>query len=474
MAIYINKDVIGAPVSAIRVAQQEGLHLKEQGIDFINGAQGSPTYPLPKPIMEAGVKAAQDKNVLYRPAPGTPAQRQAAAEYVNLHWSETAGKNTNIVTADHCIITNAGSHALHMADKMIGEMGDAILVPQCYFPNYQGAIMSNGKRFLPYNVTREHNFIPRYEDFAQAIENYREQGIHTAGLIINFPSNPTGATLDEKSAQQLAADLTRLCESTATHIGNQRFMPAIIEDAAYIDLQQTPLLVGALLPEDIREQWVACYTASKSFSLARERAGIMVSFNPDILREAPKLMTVETTGSSWSAGEQQRAGHELALLDFGAMADVNAYYQKRIRLYAEGLNAITTAVQSPHPAANFIPSGGMFLYADFSWMKGGKVPTALREAVGADTINFDIDIFRLLKSMHLMGSTAFLAVPGSMCGDVPHNCNLRIAGIETPERIEEGLRTIRAATALLFPEKKAALEATNLEEARAKGSAKSR
>ncbi|KAL3910448.1 MAG: hypothetical protein SGILL_007685 [Bacillariaceae sp.] len=166
--------------------------------------------------LDAVVAAALEKPHAagYINACGLPAAREAIAKY---HSYSCAGGR---VTADNVIVASGCSGTLELVLAALLDPGSAILVPQPGFPLYQVIAESHGASVVHYRLNPDHNWEIDLEQLQQILESSPQP---IRGILINNPSNPTGAVFPREHLH----GVVKLCK--------QHQLP-IIADEVYGDL----------------------------------------------------------------------------------------------------------------------------------------------------------------------------------------------------------------------------------------------
>ncbi|NPA24622.1 MAG: pyridoxal phosphate-dependent aminotransferase [Deltaproteobacteria bacterium] len=320
--------------SWIRKMFEEGAALKAQyGADQVcDFTLGNPDVPAPPAVEEELKKIIEEPIPMkygYMPNAGSPATRQAVAEYL-------AGEQQVAVTADSIIMTCGAGGALNVIFKAILNPGDEIIAPSPYFVEYNFYADNHGGVLK--SVPPGENFALNLEAIAAAIN------ARTAAVIINSPNNPSGVIF---GAAEIAA-LGRLLEDKSRELGRVIYL---ISDEPYRKIVYDGVEVPPIFPA-YRNSIVA-NSYSKELSLAGERIGYL-ALHPeaDDFRQLVDgfIFANRVLGFVNAPGLMQRLVARLQ----GACVDVAIYQRKRDRLY-EGLKAAGFEVVKPQGAFYFFP-----------------------------------------------------------------------------------------------------------------------
>ncbi len=166
--------------SATLAINAKTLELKAQGKEIISLAVGEPDFNTPSHICDAAKAAIDAHFTRYTAVPGIMDLRKAAATYYNNEY----GCN---VLAENVVISNGGKQPLYNIMQAILNPGDEVLIPAPYWVSYpdMAALASAISVEVPASVEHSFKITP------DVLEKYI--GPKSRMLILNSPSNPTGA-----------------------------------------------------------------------------------------------------------------------------------------------------------------------------------------------------------------------------------------------------------------------------------------
>ncbi len=177
--------------SATLAVTTEIARLRAAGTDVIDFGAGEPDFATPERIRRAAVAALEAGATKYTPVMGTAEMREAIAaklERVNGLRYEPA----------ETLATCGGKHALFEAFQALFEPGDEVLLPAPFWVSYRDMLVLAGARPVLLGTTADSGFKLSAADLEAAI------GPETRGLVLNSPSNPTGAAYREEELEALA------------------------------------------------------------------------------------------------------------------------------------------------------------------------------------------------------------------------------------------------------------------------------
>lgn len=245
---------LGEARSVIREIFEYGnARKKEIGAEKVfDFSLGNPGVPAPKEVNEEIVRLVGRMPSLalhgYTSAAGAPEVREAVAGYIRTAFGVP-------MSADGVYMTCGAAASLTITLNALCEEGDEFVVVTPCFPEYTVFIESAGGKAVTAAAGEGFHLDMAALDAAV--------GVHTKGVIINSPNNPTGAVY---TRQELAA-LAALLEKKSAQRGAPVFL---IADEPYRELTY-----GAEVPYPMAfyRNTIVCYSFSKSLSLAGERIG---------------------------------------------------------------------------------------------------------------------------------------------------------------------------------------------------------
>lgn len=228
------------------------LALKAGGQNIIGLQVGDPDFGTPPAVVDAALKAMQDGLTHYAPSRGFLDLRTAVAEKL------TRDEGLAYDPASEILITHGGIHAYYLAMQSILNPGDDVLICD---PSW--ATHSNMAIMLRGNVIRvpapaQNGFIPYFESWEKALT----QKTHV--IVLNYPSNPTGAYPSREYLQKLqdfAAqhDLWIVCDEV---YGSLYYEEKPTSAAAIAGAKERTLLVNSLSKSYAMTGWRIGYLAA--------------------------------------------------------------------------------------------------------------------------------------------------------------------------------------------------------------------
>ena len=352
--------------------------------DVVNLGIGQPDFDTPEFIREAAKQALDNGFTRYPPAKGFEDLRQAIAAKLKRENDIVADPATDIYVAVGAmqVIFNT---CLHLLNR-----GDEVIVIDPGYDYYSQIRLFGG---VPVRVpARESNrFKVDPDDLRAAITN------KTKLIIINTPSNPTGAIFDEDILRAIAQmalehDLLVLSDEPYEHI--------LFDGHRHVS-------IGAF--EGMAERTISAFTLSKSYAMTGWRVGYTVA-PPPVIDEMEKLMEHMVSGVTAVA---QRAALAAIEGPQDCVRDMVATYDRRRRIVYEGLNGIE-GVKCLMPESTFYAFPNISSFGLSSW-----------------------EFARYLVREHKVA-----VVPGSIFGQAGEGY-VRLSFAAGSEQLQEGIARIR-------------------------------
>lgn len=230
------------------------LALKASGRNIIGLQVGDPDFPTPQPVLDVAFKAMQAGLTHYGPSKGYPELRRAAA----LKLERDHGIHAVYDPETELLVTHGGIHAYYLAMQSILNPGDEVLVPDPSWATHANmATMLRGK-VIRIPAPAENGFIPHFESWEKALTP------KTRVIVLNYPSNPTGAYPTREYMQ-------RLQDFAAEH------NLWIVSDAVYEDLYYGEKPTSAAAFEGAKARTLLVNSLSKSYAMTGWRVGYLAA-----------------------------------------------------------------------------------------------------------------------------------------------------------------------------------------------------
>jgi aspartate aminotransferase len=284
--------------------------LEKQGKHIIHLEIGSPDFPTPKHIVEAGKKALDDGFTKYGPTAGLVDFREAIADHV----SKTRGVK---VGADNVCVVPGGKPIMFFTMMALLEEGDEVIYPNPSFPIYESLIDFLGAKRRPVPLVEERGFAFDLDVFKSQVTD------KTKLVILNSPANPTGGVISKEDLKQIA-DLLRDRDLT------------ILSDEIYCQIYYDQKPASITNFEGMIDKTVILDGFSKTYSMTGWRLGYGIF--PKKLADAVNLLMVNS--NSCTATFTQKAGLAALQGPQDDVANMVAEFHKRRDAIVKNLNEV--------------------------------------------------------------------------------------------------------------------------------------
>jgi aspartate aminotransferase len=399
----MNHSRIAARLSRVKpspssAAQDRAAALRRAGRDIVNMVVGEPDFDTPEHIRRAACAAIERGETRYTPAAGTLALREAIVEKMER-------ENGLSYTVKDIIVTIGAKHAIYNALSVTLEPGDEVIIPAPYWVSYPDMTLAcEGEPVIvPCSEADEFKLTPTALEAAITAK--------TRWLILNSPTNPTGAAYS-------AAEFRALADVLLRHPQVMLMTDDIYEHIRF-ESRDNPHPV-AIEPE-LKSRTLVINGVSKTYAMTGWRIG-WAAGPADLIGAMDMLQSQSVTNA---CSISQAAAVAALRGDQGFVADWTAIYQQRRDRALELINA------TPGLSCR-TPGGAFYLYVNCSGMIGRTTP-------GGKGIATDMDAV-----MYLLEDAGVALIPGTVYGLSPY---FRMSIATSIETIEKGCLRIRKAVA---------------------------
>ena len=295
------------PVSGIR----KMFALAAEYDNVINLCIGEPDFETPQHIIDAGSYALNHGYTKYVANSGLPILRKAIAE-------KMVAENDIQCRENNVMVTNGAGQALMSAIQCSLNPGESVIIADPYYPNYLGYFAFAGVEVIPVPTKEQEHF----HLTANAIRKAMKPS--TKAILINSPSNPTGAVL---SLNELKAIAELAKEKNLIVISDEPYESIVYDGRKNYSIASLP---------DMFERTITINSFSKTFAMTGWRVGYAVAEESFI-----KAMTVmqESLTSSVNAASQY-AAYVALKSERDDVENMRKTYEERAELLSKGLNKI--------------------------------------------------------------------------------------------------------------------------------------
>jgi aspartate aminotransferase len=308
----IARRVAAIEESATLAVTDRARVLKARGADVVSLSAGEPDFDTPAHIKAAAVKAIEKGLTKYTAASGIPALREAVAK-------KFADDNGLAYAPEEVMISCGAKHALYNIVLTLIDDGDEALIPAPYWTSYPEMVKAAGGKPVVVPTAEKDGFRLRPEALARRITE------RTRVLILNSPSNPTGAVYAEDELRALAKVLA---PTNVWVISDDIYEKLVYGGARFACI--------AALDEAVKARTVVVNGVSKTYAMTGWRIGYAAG--PKGVIDAAGRLQSQSTSNPTSIAQQAA----LAALqgDQACVARMVAEYDARRAYMVRRLNAI--------------------------------------------------------------------------------------------------------------------------------------
>jgi aspartate aminotransferase len=315
--------------SPIRRLVPLAVAAKKRGIHVYHLNIGQPDIPTPKSFMD-GVRNASIDVLSYAPAPGIPAAIDALVKfYADMGVS---------LAENELRITVGGSEAYAFALQMTCNPGDEVLVPEPFYPNYNGHAIMNGINLVPITTKIENGFHLPPIGATEALVTPK-----TKAILFSNPANPTGVSYTRDELQDIV-DLA---------IKRDLF---VISDEPYRELTYEGHATSILEFPELEGRAILVDSISKRLPACGARIGCIVCRDPGVMAAVDKLTQIRLSAPTFS---------QLGLIAFFNDPNYPAEIQEMRRKFQSRRDTLFDALRTIPGAVCRKPEGAFYIFVKF-------------------------------------------------------------------------------------------------------------
>ncbi len=370
-----------------------------RGIDVVDFSVGEPDFPTPQPIKDAAVRAIREDFTRYTMAAGIPELRAVICEKL---------KRENELTYEpaEIIVTTGAKQALYNTCMALLGRGDRVVIPTPAWVSYEPQVALCDAEPLLVETLPENGFRVTPEQLEEAITP------DVKAMILNNPSNPTGAAY---AREELAALSEVLLRHDIWVISDEIYEKLIYDDFRFVSF---PSLDPAW-----KERCVVINGVSKAYAMTGWRIGYAAA--PRALIAAMGKLQGHSTSNANSIAQKAAVA---------ALSGPQDELETMRRAFEERRDLMLGLMEEIAGVRCVRPQGAFYLFPDWSAYLGRKA--------GDRVIGTCVDL-----ASYLLEKAHVAVVPGAGFG-VDHGY-LRFSYASAPGCIREGMRRVREAAAEL-------------------------
>jgi aspartate aminotransferase len=372
--------------------------LKAQGVDVIGFGVGEPDFDTPQNIKDAAIKAIEMGFTKYCPVGGTDDLKDAIIEKLK--------KDNGLSYERGEIIVSCGAkHSLYNIAMTVLEKGDEVIVPAPYWVSYPDIVALADAKPVIVNTSEKNGFKMTAEEFRKAVTP------KTKAVIINSPSNPTGASYSRKELEGIAEVAV---EKKILIISDDIYEKLVYDGFEFISI--------ASIGKEVRDLTIVVNGVSKAYAMTGWRIGYAAA--------AKEIVTAMTSIQSQSTSNPNsiamKASTEALVGPQDAVNAMVKEFDKRRAYMVERLNKIKgmTCLR---------PNGAFYAFPNVTGLLG--------KSFSGKLIETSSDLAALL-----LDEVKVALVPGSAFGAEGF---LRLSYATSMEKIKEGIDRVEKTVGML-------------------------
>lgn len=378
----------------------KAAELKAAGHDVIGLGAGEPDFDTPEHIKQAATEAMAANKTRYTAVDGIPELKQAICDKFQ--------RDNNIsCTPSMVTVGTGGKQVLYNALMATVNPEDEVIIPAPYWVSYPDMVLLAEGKPVFVDCPQSVGFKLTSEALEAAITP------KTKWLILNSPSNPTGAGYS-------ADDLKALAEVLRRHNHVYILVDDMYEYLTYGDFQFATL---AEVAPDLQERTLTSNGVSKSYCMTGWRIGFATGPQP-LIKAIAKIQSQSTSNPN-SVAQYAALAALNGPLDF--IAENLKAFDRRRQLVVNGLNAIDGISCA-------MPDGAFYVYPNIAGIIGRKTPDG--------TVISDDSAF----VSYLLEAAGVACVQGVAFGLSPH---FRISYATSDTNLQTSLNRISEAVSKL-------------------------
>jgi len=281
------------------------LELQKQGIDIIDLGIGAPDLPTPPFVLKTLFDEVQNpENHRYSPYQGIREFREAVSQFYKTRY------NVDLDPEKEVLMLIGSKEGIYHFIHTVIDQGDGVLLPNPGYPVYRIATQLAGGKIFDLPLTAENNFIPDLSTLST------EQVSQSKLMLLNFPANPTAATVDS----EFFAEAIHFAKNNNLIVAN---------DAAYDLVTFQDYIAPSLLQvPGAKDVAIEFGSLSKSFNMTGWRIGYAVG-NSELIQALARLKSNIDTAQFIPI---QKAASVALTGDFSTVQQNNREFAARMEL----------------------------------------------------------------------------------------------------------------------------------------------
>lgn len=392
MNFNLSKKGLGIAPSVTLEITAKAKSMKDAGIDIISFGAGEPDFNTPENIQNEGIRAIKEGLTRYTPASGIVELKKAICGKLKKD-NGLEYKPSNI------IVSSGAKHSIHNALMAILNPGDEVIFSVPYWVSYPELVtLADG---VPVHVeTKEENeFKFNVEDLNKVLTD------KTKAIILNSPSNPTGAIYTKDELKSIADWAVK---NNIFVISDEIYEKLVYDGEEHVCISS--------FNDDIKNLTILINGMSKAYAMTGWRIGYAAA-HEDIIKV---MSNIQSHATSNPCSISQYASVEGILGDQSSVEEMKKHFVERRDYMADTINSIKGLSCKK-------PKGAFYIMINFTELLG--------KTIKGRKINSSLDFASLLLEE---GNVA--VIPGIAFGDDKY---IRLSYATSLDNIKNGLERIK-------------------------------
>ena len=337
---FLAKSLDNIKPSPTIAVSTKAAQLKAQGKDIISLGMGEPDFDTPENIKEAAIKAIKAGDTKYTAVDGTNALKKAIIQ----KFKRDNGLDYEV---NQITVGTGAKQVLYNALIATLNAGDEVIIPAPYWVSYPDMVLLAGGEPVIVESSAKNNFKITAEDLEAKITN------KTKWLILNSPSNPTGACYSQEELRKIADVLLKY--SHVHILADDIYEHLIFDNSKFFTIAQ--------IEPKLKERTLTVNGVSKAYAMTGWRIGFAAG-NANLIKA---IATIQSQSTSSPCSISQAASVEALIGDQSYLKPNAIKFQERRDMVVKMLNAIDGIDCN-------VPNGAFYVFPSCQEIFGRKTP----------------------------------------------------------------------------------------------------
>ncbi len=316
---------------------QKAKELKASGKDIIGLGAGEPDFDTPDNIKQAAIKAIKDGDTKYTAVDGTPALKEAIVK-------KFKRENNLVYQIDEITVGTGGKQVIYNAMMATINEGDEVIIPAPYWVSYPDIVLLAGGAPVILECSAKQGFKINPQDLKKSITK------KTKWIILNSPSNPTGACYSEKDIREIGKILKN--HPHVYILSDDIYEHVIYNDFKFFSIAQI---------DSLKDRVLTMNGVSKAYSMTGWRIGY-ASGPKEIIKAIAKIQSQSTTNPS---SISQAAAVE-------ALNGIQSFIKERAISFQERRDFVVKSLNEIEGIECLKPDGAFYVFPSCKGLMGKK------------------------------------------------------------------------------------------------------